>query len=121
LSHQVPLSPQAVRILDQIRKIETERKEKDGCPWVFPNPKRTDRLCWYQKLVERVRSKAAVADWVAHDPRRTAASMMTGMSFSRLVISKILNHVEPGVTKVYERNETRFLRSRYCFPTGRRE
>ncbi len=35
---------------------------------------------------------------------RTAASHMTGMSISRLTVSKILNHVEQGVTRVYDRH-----------------
>jgi integrase len=39
-----------------------------------------------------------------HDLRRTAASMMTGMGISRLVVSKILNHVESGITAVYDRH-----------------
>jgi hypothetical protein len=30
--------------------------------------------------------------------------MMTGMGIPRLVVGKILNHVEPGVTKVYDRH-----------------
>ncbi len=60
-------------------------------------------MYWYPKLVERVRPESGVDDWVAHDLRRTAASIMTSMGFSRLVVSKILNHVEPGVTKVYDR------------------
>jgi hypothetical protein len=29
--------------------------------------------------------------------------MMAAMGIPRLVVSKILNHVEPGVTKVYDR------------------
>jgi hypothetical protein len=36
--------------------------------------------------------------------RRTAASMITGMGIPRLTASKILNHVEPGVTAVYDRH-----------------
>ena len=39
-----------------------------------------------------------------HDLRRTAASHMTGSGISRLVVSKILNHVETGVTAVYDRH-----------------
>ncbi|MEA3467292.1 MAG: hypothetical protein U9R57_03600 [Thermodesulfobacteriota bacterium] len=39
-----------------------------------------------------------------HDLRRTAASLMTGMDISRLVVSKILNHVEQGVTRFYDRH-----------------
>ena len=30
--------------------------------------------------------------------------MMAGMGIPRLTISKILNHVEPGVTAVYDRH-----------------
>jgi len=30
--------------------------------------------------------------------------MMTGMGIPRLTVSKILNHVEPGVTAVYDRH-----------------
>jgi integrase len=41
--------------------------------------------------------------FVPHDLRRTAASLMTGMGISRLVVSKILNHVERGITAVYDR------------------
>jgi hypothetical protein len=29
---------------------------------------------------------------------------MTGMGIPRLVVAKILNHAEPGVTKVYDRH-----------------
>jgi hypothetical protein len=36
--------------------------------------------------------------------RRTAASHMTSMGIPCLVVGKILNHVEPGVTKVYDRH-----------------
>jgi hypothetical protein len=36
--------------------------------------------------------------------RRTAASLMVGAGVSRLVVSKILNHVETGVTAVYDRH-----------------
>ncbi|MBN2321273.1 MAG: hypothetical protein JXR49_19495 [Acidobacteria bacterium] len=33
----------------------------------------------------------------------TAASIMAGMGVPRLLVSKILNHVESGVTRVYDR------------------
>ena len=34
----------------------------------------------------------------------SAASMMTGAGVSRLVVARILNHVETGVTAVYDRH-----------------
>ncbi len=45
-----------------------------------------------------------IAPFTPHDLRRTAASHMTRMDISRLVVSKILNHAENGVTAVYDRH-----------------
>jgi integrase len=56
-----------------------------------------------QKAAERIRTRTGI-DFRQHDLRRTAASHMTGMGISRLVVAKILNHVEPGVTAVYDRH-----------------
>ena len=39
-----------------------------------------------------------------HDLRRTAATQMTGVGVSRLVLAKVLNHAEPGITAVYDRH-----------------
>ena len=39
---------------------------------------------------------------VPHDLRRTAASGMAALGINRLVISKILNHVETSVTSIYD-------------------
>ncbi len=41
---------------------------------------------------------------VPHDLRRTAASNMAALGIARLVISKILNHVETSVTAIYDRH-----------------
>jgi integrase len=40
----------------------------------------------------------------SHDLRRTAATRMASAGVSRLVIGKVLNHVEPGVTAIYDRH-----------------
>ena len=45
-----------------------------------------------------------VDDFRGHDLRRTAASQMAAGGVPRLTISKLLNHVERGVTKVYDRH-----------------
>lgn len=42
--------------------------------------------------------------FVPHDLRRTAASHMTSLGIPRFVVAQILNHVESGVTKVYDRH-----------------
>ena len=44
-------------------------------------------------------------NFVPHDLRRSVASKLTGdLGISRLTVSKILNHVERGVTAVYDRH-----------------
>ena len=56
-----------------------------------------------QKALQRIQKSTGI-DFVGHDFRRAAASMMTGMGIPRLTVSKILNHVESGVTAVYDRH-----------------
>lgn len=110
LSHRVPLSPQALRIF---RELAEYRKAKgrpgdDGeielSPWVFPSTRKTGPHVHHaQKAFERVVARSGVK-FRGHDLRRTAASLMVGGGVPRLVVSKILNHVESGVTAVYDRH-----------------
>ena len=106
LSHRVPLSPQAKKVLELVRSVteaQDEKAERTRSEWIFPNPSdRTRHVYEVQKLAQRVRKNSNVS-FRAHDFRRTAASIMAGMGIPRLVVSKILNHVESGVTRVYDR------------------
>ena len=45
-----------------------------------------------------------IKHFTPHDLRRTAASLMTSLGISRLVVSKLLNHVENSVTAIYDRH-----------------
>ena len=47
----------------------------------------------------------AFPDWRLHDLRRTAATHMGRLGVERLVVGKVLNHAEPGVTKKYDRHD----------------
>jgi len=71
--------------------------------YVFPSPKGDSHIENVQKAIQRVKKNTGM-QFVGHDLRRTAASMMTGMGIPRLTVGKILNHVEPGVTSVYDRH-----------------
>ena len=64
--------------------------------------KRRFRLIAVRKATLPIASRAGV-DFTAHDLRRTAATHMASTGVSRLTISKILNHVERGVTAIYDR------------------
>ena len=53
--------------------------------------------------MRRLRQRTGI-EFRLHDLRRTAASHMTGIGISRLVVGKILNHAERDVTAVYDRH-----------------
>jgi integrase len=99
LSHRVPLSRNAVAVLKELRQVEDHER------WVFPSPRRATG-----KYIENIQKSAdylkkqSKIEFVVHDLRRTAASHMTSIGVSRLVVSKILNHVETGITRVYDRH-----------------
>ncbi len=98
LTHRVPLAPQALALLDELRP------STGSGAWVFASPRKPGRhIVAVQKAAERIAKKADV-DFVPHDLRRTAATCMTSMAVSRLVVSKLLNHVESGVTVIYDRH-----------------
>ena len=97
-THRVPLSLQAQRLLENLRT------QGSGSPWAFPHPQRQEQpMTRLDPAALRVRRKTGV-EFAPHDLRRTAASYMTGMGISRLTVAKILNHVERGVTAVYDRH-----------------
>lgn len=78
--------------------------ERERSEWIFPNPAdRSQHVYSIQKLAQRVRANSKVV-YRAQDLRRTAASIMSGRGVPRLVVGKILNHAEPGVTKVYDQH-----------------
>jgi len=104
LAHRVPLSPEAIRIFKDLREKQLRSKTRKHSSWAFPARRGRGHLTTAQKAVERIRERTGCKDFTAHDLRRTAASMMTGMGIPRLTVSKILNHVEPGVTAVYDRH-----------------
>jgi integrase len=98
LAHRVPLSPQALAVIDRLRPLT------EGSEWVFASPKKPQaHIVAVRKGCLRLCEETG-CHFTPHDLRRTAASHMTSMGISRLVVSKILNHVEQGITAVYDRH-----------------
>ena len=98
--HRVPLSSLAMEILGELGQMTGDSE------WLFPSPRDRQHIA-ETSIDHAVRINAdhfKIAHFVPHDLRRTAASMMTGSGVQRLTISKILNHVESGVTAVYDRH-----------------
>lgn len=100
LAHRVPLSPLALDLLEQLRVLS------GSTLWLFPSP-RGDKPMTETAMGHAVRRNLEdfrINPFTPHDLRRTAASHMTSLGISRLVVSKILNHVETGITAVYDRH-----------------
>jgi integrase len=95
--HRIPLSPTAIGLL---RAFETSRKS----PFVFPGGRTGRPMANPQEWILRIRARAGLEDFRLHDLRRTAASNMTALGVARLTVSKLLNHAEGGITKVYDRH-----------------
>ncbi|HXG72601.1 MAG TPA: tyrosine-type recombinase/integrase [Gemmatimonadaceae bacterium] len=106
LSHRVPLSPPAMILLKALRAdadaLVAARAARDDT-----RPKAPVYVLAQARGAKQRAAAAAtfgLTDFKGHDLRRTAASLMTGSGTPQLVVSKILNHAEPGVTFVYDRH-----------------
>jgi len=101
LPHRVPLSPLALKILKETKKLSPD------APFIFPSPNKEGSHITEPAIDRAIRNNRELFDikhFVPHDLRRTVASQITAMGIPRLTVSKILNHVESGVTAVYDRH-----------------
>ena len=98
--HRVPLSSLATEILKELKNVTSQSQ------WLFPSPRNGQHIA-ETSVDHAVRENAEhfeVDHFTPHDLRRTAASMMTASGIQRLTVAKVLNHVETGVTAVYDRH-----------------
>jgi integrase len=103
LPHRVPLSQMAMTVLDEVRAM---LPGASATKWLFASPRREGPVTGpaVDHAMRDNREALGTGDATPHDLRRTAASYMTSIGISRLVVSKILNHAEAGVTAVYDRH-----------------
>ena len=96
LSHRVPLTSLARE------QLEPRLQAMDR--WLFPSP-RGNAPIQVNALARALRNNKhfGLDHFTPHDLRRSAATMMGSTGTGRLVLSKILNHKETGVTAVYDR------------------
>ena len=97
--HRVPLSPLAAQLLCRLRSLAPHSE------WLFPSRGRnipiTERAI--DRAVGRHRKLLKLEHFTPHDLRRTAASHMTMLGYSRFIVERILNHTDNSVAAVYDR------------------
>ena len=110
-AHEAPLSDLALAILDKCPKLGeyvfTTGGERPISGWSKAKAA-LDRLA-FEKLKAIASERGAdastkIADWRLHDLRRTCATHLAKLGVDRIVISKLLNHSEGGVTGIYDRH-----------------
>jgi len=95
LAHRVPLSLQAQAILDGLPK------DSDAVFGII----HTAAGKTLARYLKRLGITKDDSEWFTpHDLRRTAATNMTKAGYNRLIVSKVLNHTEGGVTAIYDRH-----------------
>lgn len=93
-SHEVPLAAQMIEVLTTLPRT-------DG--YVFSSTRGERPISGYSKIKARAEQLAGFDDWRIHDLRRTAGTGMARLSIAVSTISRVLNHKEGGVTKIYNR------------------
>jgi integrase len=93
-SHEVPLSPLAIEVLTALPRTGT---------YVFSSTRGERPISGYSKIKARAEKLAGFDDWRIHDLRRTAGTGMARAGTAVSTISRVLNHKEGGVTKIYNR------------------
>ena len=112
LAHEVPLSGAVIELLRDLAKRDEDERIKintlyrakkhqparEASEYVFPSRTRKGPIREVQKAVQRLRKRCGFK-FIAHDLRRTAATLMADAGVPENFIPKVLNHVEPGVTR----------------------
>lgn len=93
----VPLSPQAVAIL------EAHRKATNGSPYVFPGRGKKGHLVEPKGAWRRICKRAGLADCRPHDLRRSLGSWMAISGSSLPIVGKALGHTQASTTQIYAR------------------
>lgn len=98
--HFVPLSRQAVAMLEELKALAS------GSEWVFPSRGSLNKPISESTLNVAVRAlEIEVRDFVIHDFRRTASTLLNETGYNGDWIEKALAHETKGIRGVYNQAE----------------
>lgn len=78
-----------------------EQPKKEGCEWVFPASRGEGHFVGLPRVLNRLCSRAELADVTVHTLRHTFAAVAAELGFSELTIAGLLGHSVPGITARY--------------------
>lgn len=96
-SHRIPLSPQALAIIEALRPLT----ESTG--WVLASRADGKRLTWLSHSSARLREWSSLEHFTPHDLRRTAATWLGRSGVRPDSIDQLLNHAAGRISRTYNR------------------
>lgn len=103
-AHRLPLSPQALEVLEAAKKLKRD-KDKGA---IFPGLRHGGPVA-PSAITAAVKANLehfGISRFTPHDLRRTVASGLSAAGVPRVVVTKVLNHIDSTVTgAVYDRHE----------------
>lgn len=96
-AHRVPLSPQALAIIEALRPLT----ESSG--WVLASRADGKRLTWLSHSSARLREWSGLEHFTPHDLRRTAATWLGRSGVRPDTIDQLLNHAAGRISRTYNR------------------
>jgi len=95
-AHDVPLSKAAIALLQEMPRFIGD--------FVFTTTAGRKPIGWFGGPKKRLDKISGVTDWRLHDIRRTVATRMSGaLRVPSFDVSRVLNHAQQGVIRVYDR------------------
>ena len=95
-SHIIPLPKQAQSLVGLLLEQKGDSLIKSG-------RNGDNHINGFSKAKLQMDRLSEVEDWKFHDIRRTFATNLTKLGVDRLILQKIINHSESGVTQIYDR------------------
>jgi integrase len=98
--HLLPMSPPVAEIIGSLPRFADDDR-------LFRSRSNASKnvVSGFSKTKRRLDELSGVADWVLHDVRRTVATQMNALGVQDTTVDRVLSHVIPGVSGVYNRHK----------------
>jgi integrase len=98
--HLLPMSPAVVKLVHSLPRFEGDDR-------LFRSRSNASKnvVSGFSKAKRHLDQLSSVTDWVLHDIRRTVATQMNALGVQDTVVDRVLSHVIPGVSGVYNKHK----------------